>query len=352
MKSFDSRTYSVNDFVEWDNNRQLILNPRFQRRSVWTDNARSYLMDTIIRGKPMPKVFIRQRINVTTKASVREVVDGQQRLRTILSYIKDGFQVNKRHNHTFGGRYFSQLSEIDDEIQASILNYEIAVDLLVNIPDPEILDIFSRLNSYAINLNPQERINADHFSPFKTLADDVGHKYAEYFTTSKILSDAEVLRMGDVTLVADLLIAMIEGIKSKKQLRAYYDQYEKQFDHDVEELSRHFDDTMVFIDNVFGESLRQSAFRRIHLFYSLFTAVYHLLFGLPVLDADRREVTATEYPRIRSRLESVDTILDVDDPANLSAPDRRFLEDSRRATTDTAVRVRRTRFVLDRALNG
>src|SRR5690349_734760 len=175
MKNFDSRTYSINDFVEWDNNKQLELSPKFQRKSVWSDNARSYLMDSIIRGKPIPKVFIRQKINPTTKSAVREVVDGQQRLRTILSYVKDGFQINKRHNSTYGGLYFSQLGFIDEEIQTNILNYEISVDLLTNLPDPEILDIFSRLNSYAVVLNEQEKINADHFSPFKTLADELGH---------------------------------------------------------------------------------------------------------------------------------------------------------------------------------
>ena len=85
MKSFDSRTYSINDFVEWDGQKQLVLNPRFQRRAVWSEKAKSYLIDTIIRGKPIPKIFIRQKLNVTTKTSLREVVDGQQRLRTILS---------------------------------------------------------------------------------------------------------------------------------------------------------------------------------------------------------------------------------------------------------------------------
>lgn len=65
MKNFDSRTYSISDFLEWYSNGQLELNPKFQRRSVWDDNARSYLMDTIIRGFPIPKVFIRQKLNVT-----------------------------------------------------------------------------------------------------------------------------------------------------------------------------------------------------------------------------------------------------------------------------------------------
>lgn len=128
MKSYDSRTYNINDFIEWDKAGQLELNPRFQRRPVWTEKAKSYLIDTILRGKPIPKIFIRQRINVSTKTSTRDVVDGQQRLRTILTYIKDGFIVNKKHNSELGGMRFSQLPE---DVQAQVLAYEISVDLLI-----------------------------------------------------------------------------------------------------------------------------------------------------------------------------------------------------------------------------
>ena len=168
MKSYDSRTYSINDFVEWDKAKQLELNPRFQRRPVWTDKAKSFLMDTILRGKPIPKIFIRQKINVSTRTSIREVVDGQQRLRTILTFIKDGFVVSTRQNPTHGGVLFSQLPE---DIQGQVLAYEVSVDLLINLPDSEVLDIFSRLNSYAVVLNEQEKINANHFGPFKVLAE-------------------------------------------------------------------------------------------------------------------------------------------------------------------------------------
>ena len=133
MKSYDSRSYSINDFVEWDSARQLELNPRFQRRAVWTDKAKSSLMDTILHGKPIPKIFIRQKINVSTKTSIRDVVDGQQRLRTILSFIKDGFVVSKRQNPDNGGLLFSQLPE---DLQAQVLAYEVSVDLLIDLPDP------------------------------------------------------------------------------------------------------------------------------------------------------------------------------------------------------------------------
>src|SRR6266480_696683 len=144
MKSFDSRTYSVNDFREWSARKESELQPKFQRRSVWSDKARSYLMDSIVRGKPIPKIFIRQDIDLKTKKTVREVVDGQQRLRTIFGFLRDGFKINKAHSPDCGGKFYSELPE---DVQTAILKYELAVDLLLDAPDKEVLDIFARLNS-------------------------------------------------------------------------------------------------------------------------------------------------------------------------------------------------------------
>lgn len=344
MKSFDSRTYSINDFVEWDKNGQLELNPSFQRRPVWSDTAKSYLMDTIIRGKPMPKVFIRQKINVAQKSSIRDVVDGQQRIRTILSYVKDGFVISKRHNREFGGLKFS---ELDTEIQSNILTYEVGVDLLINLPDSDILDIFGRLNSYAITLNDQEKINASHFSEFKILADSIGRKYYDYWTGQKLLSSQQVLRMQEVNLVADLLIAMIEGVKSKKQIGKFYNDYESSFSADPLVLDRQFDETISTISKIFPGGLKSTEFTRIHLFYSLFTTVFHCLFGLPNLTAVAPDLRAQgAADTARHKLDRVRELFGAAGQSVLSADERQFIEDSRRATTDEAVRLRRIRFLL------
>lgn len=347
MKNFDSRTYSISDFLEWDSNKQLELNPKFQRRNVWSDRARSYLMDTIVRGKPIPKVFIRQKINPTTKASIREVVDGQQRLRTILSFLNDGFVISKRHNAMYGGRYFSQLAEVDDQIQTNLLNYEVSVDLLVNMPDAEVLDVFSRLNAYAVVLNDQEKINASHFGPFKILADNLGHAYAEYFVGSRVLSAQKVLRMDEVNLTADLLIAMIEGIKPKKQLKHFYDVYEESFEHDLNRLESQFRRTMGAIEAIYGSELATSEFRRVHLFYTLFTSIYHGLFGIPGLIDDRPSIDRSTSEKLRHALSGVDEMFAAKAVGTrLDDRSERFIEDSRRATTDGPVRMRRTQFVL------
>jgi hypothetical protein len=349
MKSFDSRTYSINDFVEWDNQKQLVLNPAFQRRAVWSEKAKSYLVDTILRGKPIPKVFIRQKLNVTTKTSIREVVDGQQRLRTILSYLRDGFPLARGQHPEYGGMRFSQLPE---EIQGQVLSFEIACDLLINLPDAEILDIFARLNSYAVVLNEQEKINASHFGPFKVLADKIGFDYNEYWTAQKILTAQQILRMQEVNLVADIMIAMIEGIKSKKQIKRYYSTYENDFPHDVDVLEANFRQVIEVIARLFPEGLSNSEFRRNHIFYTLFTAVYHCLFGLHDFTHNGAAVprvdisTDAAIQTARNALDVVGELFEAEPGAITGAP-AQFLQDSRRATTDEAVRARRTRFLLD-----
>lgn len=346
MKNFDSRTYSINDFLEWNEKKQLQLSPKFQRKSVWTEDAKSYLMDTIIRGKPIPKIFIRQTINVDTRQSIREVVDGQQRLRTIISFLNDGFVISKKHNDKYGGYFFSQLGNVDEEIQAQILNYELAVDLLVNLPDNEILDIFSRLNSYSVILNEQEKIHANHFSQFKIVVDRLAHKFNEFWTENKLLTNQKILRMEDATLVADLVIGMLEGIQSKKQIKSFYDKYEKEFNYDPDTIVESFDKTIYLIKEIFNEGLKNTEFKRIHLFYSLFTSFYHTLFGLKEIDIPAQKIHKAKYEQVKVRLTELNLLFEVKLINQLPPADIQFLEDSRRATTDTTVRTRRTKYLL------
>lgn len=60
-------------------------------------------------------------------------------------------------------------------MQAQVLSYEVPVDLLINLPDAEVLDIFGRLNFYAVVLNEHERINViAHPTPARYLHGSFG----------------------------------------------------------------------------------------------------------------------------------------------------------------------------------
>lgn len=132
MKLWDiHRTvYKVSDFYSWQKDNSLILSPKYQRRSVWTPQKKSFLIDTIIRNLPIPIIFIRERnTDLDSFTQKREVVDGQQRLRTILSFInpkiiknydqnKDHFTISRAHNKSLAGKTFT---ELDDDIKKLFL---------------------------------------------------------------------------------------------------------------------------------------------------------------------------------------------------------------------------------------
>jgi hypothetical protein len=257
----------------------------------------------------------------------------------------------RTHNRDFGGKHFSQLP---DEIKDQVLGYEVSADLLMGIPDSEVLDIFGRLNAYSVTLNEQELLNARYLGTFKLLADEIGRKYLEYWENEKLITDRSILRMQEVSLVADLLIAMKEGIQPKKQIKAWYATYEKVFsDEFAKDLSEKFDQVMEMISSIFPEGVATTELHRIHLFYSLFTAVAHCLFGLPkmpILDAGREvpkpdltSVAARE--RARNGLDIIDFIFSTDFAA-LDADQQTFLQATRRATTDGPARLQRTIYLL------
>lgn len=191
QQRFNTRNYSVRDFEEWDERGELVLAPKFQRRDVWSDKARSYLMDTIVRGKPIPKIYMRQDINPQTRRTRREIVDGQQRLRTVLTFIKDGFKISKAHHEDFGGQYFSGL---DKDTQRDILKFEFVVDLLQDMPDNEVYDLFARINTYAEKLKPQELRNAQWFGEFKSSVYLLSKEFVTFLAANKVFTDKQILR--------------------------------------------------------------------------------------------------------------------------------------------------------------
>src|SRR5664280_2407228 len=114
--------FRIHDFVTWDSNKELVLNPHFQRRSVWDPQARSLLIDSILRRMPVPKIYMRTKLDVRTKRSVREVVDGQQRLRAVLAFANGEFALTRRAQEFAGKRY----ADLDEVQQEEFLSYPLA----------------------------------------------------------------------------------------------------------------------------------------------------------------------------------------------------------------------------------
>ncbi len=307
QQRFNTRNYSVRDFEEWHERGELVLAPKFQRRDVWSDKPRSYLIDTIIRGKPIPKIYMRQDINPKNRRVTREIVDGQQRLRTVLSFIKDGFKISKAHSEDFGRKYYSGL---DKDTQGDILKYEFVVDLLEDMDDPDVYDVFARINTYSEKLKAQELRNAKWFGEFKSSVYLLSKEFVSFFSANRVFTPKKILRMAEAEFISDLLIAIHEGIRygSKGTIDLAYEKYDDEFPNRRGHEKR-FRQVMDAIAEILGNQLAGSKFRATRLLYPLFCAVFHLKFGLPGFGEAKAPLKHSKYPKLKQALKNVDTLI-------------------------------------------
>ncbi|MBA4320705.1 MAG: hypothetical protein C0412_20110 [Flavobacterium sp.] len=286
--------YKVSDFISFQRQGSLILNPNFQRRQVWQPGAKSYLIDTIVKGLPMPLIFLREKkTNLKELISIREVVDGQQRLRTIFSYIdpsllkdfnpeRDVVKIKANHDKRIAGKKFS---ELDQNTKQDILDYEFSVHILpLNTDDRDVLQIFSRMNSTGVKLNPQELRNAEYFGSFKTTMYSLASEQLERWIRWKIFTLNQIARMQEVELVSEFAILMLKGLQTRSKplidkIYRYFEQRDPIFP-EKKEITTRFRKVMDTVEYYLDERIVNTIFQKKDLFYILFAVLYDLYFGL------------------------------------------------------------------------
>lgn len=298
MQPTQPKSYNISDFYEWYQKETLILQPKFQRRDIWSQSARSYLIDTILRKLPVPKLYIRQQIDLDRRRTIREVVDGQQRLRAVIDFIEGRLTVSKHHNPQYCNLKFE---ELPDDVKNDFLAYQFSVDLLLGASDREVLDIFTRINTYTMTLNAQEKLNARFSGAFKQTVYRLGLDHLAFWRNNRILTDRRIARMGEAELASELVVVMLDGFQDgKKSLRYFYNKYEEEFPY-ADEVTKKFRVIIDLIAFIFGDSLSDTPFRRVPLFYSIFCALHDCKYGLPKTDMGRIPITEkTKGPILRA----------------------------------------------------
>jgi len=294
---------------------------------------------------PIPPVFIRLRIDPAKTQTVREVVDGQQRLRAVLEYLDDEFAVSRAHDSPFGARRFSKLPP---EAQGRVLAYKFAVYMLEDVSDAEVLAIFARLNTYTLTLNAQEKRNAQFFGEFKQTAYELALEHYEFWTRNRILRDVDIARMKDAELVSELLLSMTKGITETRatHLNACYEANDDKFP-EGRRLVKQFRAVIDAIGGLYPDTLGASHFRRTPMFYSLFCALYDYLYGLPGSTHGSNGLEPRRLKAIRRGLNRLNDVLDEPESPKRFAS---FVDASQRATADVARRETRHKFIWQDAL--
>src|SRR5437763_11586013 len=162
MDRVDYQPIIVQDLINWDKGEELNLSPWYQRRSVWTGPQKSYLINTLFEQKPMPTLYFRHVVDLEQDKSLREVVDGQQRIRSILSYVQDEFAAL----HPEHGKRV-KYAKLTDAQKLRFRETKLSGGWLLGAAEPDVIEIFGRLNCVAKTLNAAEKRNAMFSGEFK-----------------------------------------------------------------------------------------------------------------------------------------------------------------------------------------
>lgn len=132
-------------------------NPDYQRPAVWSTAQKQLLMDTIIRGYDIPKFYLRQ---ISKSPQKFEVVDGQQRLRAIWSFMEGEFRLAKEVDDVDGCKVANcHYGELPMEIRSMFDVYPLDVVVITDSEEDEVREMFLRLQN-GTSLKAQEKRNA------------------------------------------------------------------------------------------------------------------------------------------------------------------------------------------------
>ena len=150
--SYDSPRYAIDFLVDLDKKGQLNTDLDCQRGYVWTSERQQGMWDTLLRGHRIPECHAVR----TSKNGipVYEIIDGKQRLTTVLKIVNNEIPFNKRdaapmYTALFEERPYLYYKDLPAELQSRILTTAINFAIYINISDEDLVVLFRKLNASA-----------------------------------------------------------------------------------------------------------------------------------------------------------------------------------------------------------
>jgi hypothetical protein len=266
---------------------------------------------------PIPKILFRTTIDRETQQVVRDVVDGQQRLRAILTFAKNDLRLSPRSAEFSGLTY----AELPNDIQDRFLTYKLTTEQLINASDDDVIEIFVRMNTYSVALNSQELRNAKFGGEFKSsVLETVGQ--LQSFWAMDVVNPRQRVRMADAQLVAEMYGMLLRGVTDGGQPRI--ESLYKEYDNKFPERARVEDQTLSICNFIARDLLAGMDLRHVVSgpnVLLLFAAIGHTKFGLPVGQLDDIDLIVPagalkDLSQIRENLAYIESILDGETPSD------------------------------------
>lgn len=265
MERVDYESMVIQDLLNAHEREELDVSPWYQRRAVWSNSHKAYLVNSVFETMPVPTIYIRHKIDLEREKTVKEVVDGQQRCRSIIDYKDNAFTAR----HPDHGRrvYYRDLSASQRQ---QFLMAKLPVAYLIGANDSDVIEIFGRLNAVSKTLNPQEKRAAKWSGEFHQFCLREAADRLPIWRNLGIFTANDISRMAEVQFSAEISMALVDGMSdfSAARVDAAYRQWDDDFPERqvvASRMSRVYDK----IASVKPSAVRDTIFSRSPVFYSL-----------------------------------------------------------------------------------
>lgn len=313
---------------------RLDLKPPFQRRPVWSNEEKSFLIDSMLRGYPVPEIYLQS--GSIGENDTLAVVDGQQRLRACLEFLAGDFAISFNVEKLkplydladtpwFGKRY----SGLTPEERERFRRYKLIVRDIEGVDDTQVRHMFHRLNQSNFALNAQELRYSIYSGGLLVCAETLVKR--DEWQHFRIFTKLQQRRMLDTEYITELIIGYLHWPQNKKDnIDNYYRQYADVFPFE-QEVVEVFDRTLRRLGEVFPEArFGGTRWYRKSDFYTLFLALA------------RGQIADSLRPRdLRSALTTLGALVDSSEGPDEAEAVTIYREAVGRAATDRARRVRR-----------
>lgn len=215
--------------------------PEWQRDEVWSTDRKQILIDSILRGWKLPKLYFAK---TSDDPDEFEVVDGQQRLATIFEFFEGELELSGDSAGEFGGRTYTDLPET---VTDSFDDFEIEYDEITEASDDELQLFFQRLQG-GMQLTAAEKLNSVSSALTKFARGLAKHSF---FTEKVAIRDTRKAYFDIASKVAAIEIEGLDAGLRYEDLKAIF---ESQASFSAKSnVAQRLRNTFDYLDEVFPE---------------------------------------------------------------------------------------------------
>lgn len=280
MFNFIDSRKSIKEISSMFESASLIVDDTYQRRSVWSEKDKIRLIETVLLNLVIPVLFFwKADTDPDTGASITHIVDGQQRIKAICSFINNEFKLKPQFllddcaKEKYANKFFRDL---DAEDKKAFWNYQLMViDIDPTANRSDIITMFNRLNLTDYNLNDQEKRNSMS-GEFAALARELSD--APIWEERHLFTTTDVKRMKDVEFCASLILLYRKGIIDQTDQTALNQAYEELQEgyKDAEEDKNAVFAAIDVIPNFFVSDEVTKFLKKKTQLYTLFSVVFYM----------------------------------------------------------------------------